>query len=89
MGRQTVENAVTQLDRINERFLDAINSRGHILLSPLRSVHDRDGELCVRMAILSFRTHHDRLELGLEDIRWAAAELELLHETASIHADAG
>ncbi len=64
------------LDRLNQRLLEKINGCGNILLSPLRSIHHRDGDFCIRIAILSFRTHRDRLEIGLEDIRWALAEIK-------------
>jgi aromatic-L-amino-acid decarboxylase len=62
-----------ELDELNQIFLKEINQSGNILLSPLRSLHDQEGEFCLRMAILSFRTHRDRLEIGLRDIRDAVA----------------
>lgn len=64
-----------KLDDINKKLLKYINQRGHILLSPLRSLHNVDGEFCIRIAILSFRTHRDRLEIGLRDIRGAVAKI--------------
>ena len=64
-----------KLDDMNKRLLKEINQRGNILLSPFRSVHNVDGEFCIRIAILSFRTHRDRLEIGLRDIRDAVATI--------------
>lgn len=64
-----------ELDTLNQNFLRAINQRGNILLSPFRSINHNAGEFCIRMAILSFRTHRDRIELGIRDIRAAAEDI--------------
>ena len=69
------------LDALNERWLEAITRRQRILLSPTRL----DGRLALRMALLSFRTHGERVRAGLEDIREAAIEvLEADIERATI-----
>jgi aromatic-L-amino-acid decarboxylase len=60
-----------QLDALNQKFLEAITRRQHILLSSTRL----DGRFCLRFALLSFRTHEDRVIQGLEDIRDAASEV--------------
>jgi aromatic-L-amino-acid/L-tryptophan decarboxylase len=57
-------------DRLNRRFLERINARGRVYLSPT-ILSDR---FVLRIALLSFRTHEERLRQGLEDIRAAAAE---------------
>lgn len=59
------------VDALNERWLEAITRRQRILLSPTRL----DGRFALRMAILSFRTHADRVREGLADIRAAAEEV--------------
>ena len=65
------ERGPEALDALNDRWLEAITRRQRILLSPTRL----DGRLTLRMALLSFRTHGDRLRAGLEDIREAAVEV--------------
>lgn len=59
------------LNALNQRFLECINAPGRIYLTPTFL----NGDFVLRLALLSFRTHQDRLELGLEDIRAAAAAL--------------
>ena len=59
------------LDPLNHALLDSVNARQRVHLSGtmLR------GSFVLRICILSFRTHLDRLEQGLEDIRAAIAEV--------------
>lgn len=59
------------LDALNQSFLERINAPRRIYLTPtlLR------GDFVIRIALLSVRTHRDRLLMGLEDIRSAAAEI--------------
>ena len=59
------------LDALNERWLEAVTRRQRVLLSPTRL----DGRLALRMALLSFRTHGDRVRDGLDDLREAAIEV--------------
>jgi len=58
----------TALDDLNRRFLDRINARQRIYLSPTML----EGRFVLRIAVLSVRTHRNRILLGLEDIREAA-----------------
>lgn len=60
------------LDRLNRTLLERVNARKRVYLTGtlLR------GRFALRICVLSFRTHQDRLDQGLEDIRAAAAELE-------------
>ena len=60
------------LDALNRELLDRINGKKRIYLTGtlLR------GRFAIRICVLSFRTHRDRLDEGLEDIRAAAAEVE-------------
>jgi aromatic-L-amino-acid decarboxylase len=58
------------LDRLNHDLLDRINGRKRVYLTGtiLR------GRFAVRICVLSFRTHRDRMEQGLADVRAAVAE---------------
>ena len=58
------------LDRLNRALLARVNARGRVYLTGtlLR------GRFAIRICVLSFRTHRDRMEEGLEDIRAAIAE---------------
>jgi aromatic-L-amino-acid decarboxylase len=58
------------LDELNRRFLDAINRRGRVYLT---STVLPQG-FALRVCVVSFRTHRDRVEAALEDIRAAAAD---------------
>jgi aromatic-L-amino-acid/L-tryptophan decarboxylase len=59
------------LDALNRDLLDRVNARKRVYLTGtlLR------GRFAIRICVLSFRTHRDRIEMALEDIRAAAAEL--------------
>jgi aromatic-L-amino-acid decarboxylase len=61
----------TALDRINRDLLERINARRRVFLTGtlLR------GRFAIRICILSFRTHRDRIEEGMEDIRAAVREI--------------
>ena len=62
------------LDSVNRAWLARINARQrvHLTGTMLR------GRFALRICVLSFRTHADRLAEGLEDIRAAAAEARRL-----------
>jgi aromatic-L-amino-acid/L-tryptophan decarboxylase len=53
-----------ELERLNRRLLDEVNGRGRVYLTPTR-VH---GRFVIRICVLSFRTHEDRIEMAIEDI---------------------
>lgn len=59
------------LDRLNERFLAAVNRRQRVHLSGTR-LH---GRFALRVCILTHRTHLERVEMCLEDLRAAADEV--------------
>jgi len=59
-------------DAINRRLLDAVNARGRVYLSGTTL----DCGYVLRLCVLSFRTHRDRVDAGLADI--AKAGLEVL-----------
>jgi aromatic-L-amino-acid decarboxylase len=58
-----------ELDGLNHDFLDRINARQRVFLTGTRL----SGRFAIRICVLSFRTHRDRVEAALEDIRTAAA----------------
>jgi len=59
------------LDALNRRFLAAVNARQRVHLSGTVV----GGRFVLRICVLSFRTHRDRMELGVADVRAAASEL--------------
>ena len=58
------------LDRANTRLLRRINDRKRVFLTDTRL----NGRFTLRMCVLSFRTHQDRMAMAVEDIRSALAE---------------
>jgi aromatic-L-amino-acid/L-tryptophan decarboxylase len=60
------------LNALNKRLLERINAKKRVMLTPTTV----DGRFVIRMAIVSHRTHRDRVEMALEDIRNGIAELE-------------
>lgn len=60
----------TALDAINQRVLDGVNRRKRVLLTGTVL----DGRFTLRICVLAFRTHRERLEKCLEDLRAAVAE---------------
>ena len=60
-----------EVNRRNRDFLDRINARKRVMLTPTM-LGDR---FALRICVVSFRTHQDRMEDCLADIRAAAAEV--------------
>lgn len=60
-----------ELDRLNHELLERVNRRKRVFITGTMA----RGGFVSRLAILSFRTHRDRIDMALEDIRSAAAEL--------------
>lgn len=60
-----------ETDRLNRRLLDAVNARQRVFLNGTTV----GGRFVLRVCVLSFRTHRDRIEAALEDVRRAMAEL--------------
>ncbi len=56
---------------LNRRMLDAVNRRGRVFLTGTTV----GGRFLLRVCVLSFRTHRDRIEQCLEDIRAALTEV--------------
>ena len=62
-----------KLNRLNIAFLDRINARNRVHLTGTM-LGDR---FALRICVVSFRTHLDRMEMCLEDIRDAMREMAL------------
>lgn len=58
-----------QRDRLNRELLAKVAARQRVLLTGT----DLDDGFVGRICVLSFRTHRDRMEMALEDLRAAAA----------------
>lgn len=58
------------LNALNRQLLDRINARQRVMLTPTTL----DGRFVIRICIVSFRTHRDRVEMALADIRDAVGE---------------
>jgi aromatic-L-amino-acid decarboxylase len=61
----------SQLNELNRALLDRINARKRVMLTPAIL----DGTFVIRIAISSHRTHRDRVNMALEDIRAAICEV--------------
>jgi aromatic-L-amino-acid decarboxylase len=62
---------LTTLDALNRRLLDRINARKRVMLTGTSL-----GTMFVlRICVVSFRTHLDHMQMCLEDIRAAVAEV--------------
>ncbi|NWG13304.1 MAG: hypothetical protein HXY20_07210 [Acidobacteria bacterium] len=59
-------------NRLNRVLLDRINSRKRVFLTATTLA----GRLVIRICVLSFRTHADRMQTCVEDIEAAVGELE-------------
>ncbi len=59
-----------ELDAANRALLERINGRRRVYLTGTKL----KGRFAIRICVLSFRTHRDRMEQALEDIRAAVAE---------------
>jgi aromatic-L-amino-acid decarboxylase len=66
-----------ELDALNKRLLAAINERQHVLLTgvPLPRPGVVGGAFHLRFCVLSFRTHADRVDTAVEDVRASVAAL--------------
>lgn len=60
-----------ELNRLNRRFLERINARQRVFLTGTM-LGDR---FALRICVLSFRTHRDRIEAALEDVEAALGEV--------------
>jgi len=56
-----------ETNALNERIMSAVNERGRVHLTGTKL----RGRFAIRISVLSFRTHLDRMQEGLEDLRIA------------------
>ncbi len=63
--------AQEDLDGLNQRFLERINARQRVFLTGTRL----RGRFALRICVLSFRTHQDRMDQAMEDIEAAKREV--------------
>jgi aromatic-L-amino-acid decarboxylase len=63
--------APEEIDRLNRKLLERINARKRVFLTGT-FLH---GRFALRICVLSFRTHHDRVAMAIEDIRGAMEEV--------------
>lgn len=59
------------LNALNRALLERINARKRVMLTPTTL----DGRFVIRIAIVSHRTHRDRIDMLLDDVRAAVAEV--------------
>jgi len=59
------------LNELNRELIERINARKRVMLTPAIL----DGVFVIRIAISSHRTHRDRVDMALDDIRAAIAEV--------------
>jgi aromatic-L-amino-acid decarboxylase len=64
-------SSAEEQDALNRRLLERINARRRVYLTGTVT----GGRFLLRICVLSFRTHRDRMEAALEDIRAAAGEM--------------
>jgi aromatic-L-amino-acid decarboxylase len=60
-----------ELAQLNRQLCDHINARQRVFLAPTTL----DGRYVIRLCVLSFRTHLDRLQQCLEDVRLSVREV--------------
>jgi aromatic-L-amino-acid decarboxylase len=60
-----------ELDDLNRRFIERVNARQRVFLTGTRL----RGRFALRICVLSFRTHRDRMEQALEDLEAAREEI--------------
>ena len=58
------------IETLNRRILDTVNARGRVHLTATTT----KGKSLLRICVLSFRTHRDRVDAALEDLAAAARE---------------
>lgn len=58
-------------DEVNRALLERINAKKRVMLTPTIV----DGRFVIRICIVSHRTHRDRVEMAVADIRDAVAEM--------------
>jgi aromatic-L-amino-acid/L-tryptophan decarboxylase len=68
--------SVAEADARNQNWLDAVNQRRHVYLTGTQL----QGRFTLRICVLSFRTHLDRMEMAITDLRETATQA---HQTTA------
>jgi aromatic-L-amino-acid/L-tryptophan decarboxylase len=55
----------------NRELLDRVNARKRVMLTPTII----DGQFVIRICVVSFRTHQERMQMAIDDIRDAVSEI--------------
>ena len=63
--------SAAEVDALNRALIERINARKRVMLTPAFL----DGRFVIRIAIVSHRTHRDRVDMALADIRAAIGEV--------------
>ena len=56
----------------NRELLDRVNAKKRVMLTPTVT----DGQFIIRICVVSFRTHMDRMQMAIDDIRTSVAEVK-------------
>jgi len=59
------------LNAVNRDLLERINGRKHVMMTPTTL----GGKFVIRICVVSFRTHLDRMQVALDDVRDSVKEL--------------
>ncbi len=60
-----------EINQLNRELIERINARKRVFLTETML----DGRFVIRICVLNFRTHRDRMEMCLDDIRASVAEI--------------
>ena len=60
-----------ELNELNRNLLERINARKRVMLTPTVL----DGRFVIRICVVSHRTHRDRIDMAVEDVRAAVDEV--------------
>ena len=58
-------------NELNRQLMERTNARGRVYLTGTKL----SGRFAIRICVLSFCTHHDRMQEGFDDLRAAMREL--------------
>ncbi|MGZ8853580.1 MAG: pyridoxal-dependent decarboxylase, partial [Thermoanaerobaculia bacterium] len=61
------------LNALNRELLERINGRKHVMMTPTTL----GGQFVIRICVVSFRTHLDRMQVAVDDVRESVRELAI------------
>ena len=67
--------SLEELNALNRDLLERINARKRVMLTPTTL----NGRFVIRICIVSHRTHRERVEMAIEDVRAAVGEVGHMH----------